>query len=115
MKIVNVEIMTAPNVRRSLTTPGDIRSDIDFQNDINSLLARIEDTQLPWKAVARLMSTGVPERPVAQRRRNSVTMPLRVLDGGGATVNLTTPTLVGRPEGLQVEPQAPRARRVAQR
>src|SRR3954468_19781143 len=89
MKIVNVEIIPAPNVRRSLTTPGDIRSDTDFQNDINSLLARIEDVQLPWKAVARLMSHAAAERPVAQRRRNNVTMQLRVLEGGAATVNLT--------------------------
>jgi hypothetical protein len=114
MKIINVEIMTAPNVRRSLTTPGDVRSDVDFQNDINSLLARIEDVQLPWKAVAHLMSHGIAARPVAQRRRNSVTMPLRILDGGGGTVNLTT-DLVGQSDESEAERQPLPARRVAQR
>jgi len=80
MRTPNVEIVAAPSVRRSLTTPGDIRTDIDFQNDINNLLARMENLPLPWKAVARLMSYDVASRPVAQRRRNSVTLPLRVLD-----------------------------------
>ena len=81
MRTPNVEIVAAPSVRRSLTTPGDIRTDIDFQNDINNLLARMENLPLPWKAVARLMSYDVVSRPVAQRRRNSVTSPLRVLEG----------------------------------
>jgi hypothetical protein len=82
MRTPNVEIVAAPSVRRSLTTPGDIRTDIDFQNDINNLLARMENLPLPWKAVSRLMSYDVAPRSVAQRRRNSVTLPLRVLDGG---------------------------------
>jgi hypothetical protein len=76
MRVPNVEIVAAPGVRRSLTTPGDIRTDIDFQNDINNLLARIENLPLPWKSVARLMSYDVATRQVAQRRRNSVTVPL---------------------------------------
>ena len=84
MRSPNVEIVPAPNVRRSLTTPGDIRTDIDFQNDINNLLARMENLPLPWKPMARLMSYDGAPRPVAQRRRNSVTLPLRVLDGAPA-------------------------------
>ena len=81
MKTSDVEVLSAPNVRRSLTTPGDIRSDICFQNDINSLLARIEEAKQPWTAAARLMSFGAAVEPVAQPKRNSVT-PLRVFDGG---------------------------------
>jgi hypothetical protein len=82
MRSPNIEIVAAPSVRRSLTTPGDIKTEIDFQNDINNLLARIEHLPSPWKAAARLMSYDVAPRSVAQRRRNSVASPLRVLDGG---------------------------------
>lgn len=78
MRVPNVEIVAAPGVRRSLTTPGDIRTDIDFQNDINNLLARIEHLPSPWKSVARLMSYDIPARQVAQRRRNSVAVALDV-------------------------------------
>lgn len=83
MKTVEVEVIPAPSVRRSLTTPGDIRSDIAFQNDINNLLARIEEVKLPWKAAARLVSFGFPGGPVAQPRLTGVIPPLRVFDGGG--------------------------------
>ena len=88
MKTKDVEVLSAPNVRRSLTTPGDIRSDICFQNDINNLLARIEEAKQPWTAASRLVSFGVATEPVAQPKRNSVT-PLRVFDGGA--VNRPTP------------------------
>lgn len=83
MKTVEVEVLPAPSVRRSLTTPGDIRSDIAFQNDINSLLAKIEEVKLPWVAASLLVSYGLPGETVAQPRRSSVISPLRVFDGGG--------------------------------
>jgi hypothetical protein len=82
MRTPNIEIVAAPGVRRSLTVPGDIRTDIDFQNDINNLLARIENLPLPWKPAARMMSYDLATRQVAQRRRNTVTLPLRDLDEG---------------------------------
>jgi hypothetical protein len=85
MRIPDVEVLTAPSVRKSLTTPGDIRSDIDFQNDINNLIARIEGVHVPWKAVARLMSYSAAPRRVAQRRRNNVTPTLRFFDTPSAT------------------------------
>ena len=97
MRTPNIEILAAPSVRRSLTTPGDIRTEIDFQNDINSLIARMDNLPLPWKAAARLMSYDVTPRQVAQRRRNSVTLPLRVLDGGTA----------GEPVALSDAPAGP--------
>jgi|GEM_PF-3193292 len=36
-------IIAAADVRRALVQPGDIRAEVEFQNDINGLLARIED------------------------------------------------------------------------
>jgi hypothetical protein len=82
MKIAEVEVLPAQSVRSSLTTPGDIRSDIAFQNDINNLLARIEEMKLPWTAASLLVSFGAETESVAQPRRPSVTPPLRVFDGG---------------------------------
>jgi hypothetical protein len=35
--------IAAADVRRALVQPGDIRGEIEFQNDINGLLARIDD------------------------------------------------------------------------
>jgi hypothetical protein len=84
MKIAEVLVLPAQNVRSSLTTPGDIRSDIAFQNDINSLLARIEEAKLPWTAASLLVSFGAENEVVAQPRRHSVTPPLRVFDGGAS-------------------------------
>ena len=75
MKIAEVLVLPAQNVRSSLTTPGDIRSDIAFQNDINNLLARIEEVKLPWTAASRLVSFGTEGTVVAQPRRHSVTTP----------------------------------------
>ena len=108
MKTVEVEVIPAPSVRRSLTTPGDIRSDIAFQNDINNLLARIEEVKLPWKAAARLVSFGFPGGTVAQPRLSSVIPPLRVFDGGGgsgtgtATGSASRPAVVAGPAGEPV-------------
>ncbi len=84
MKIAEVLVLPAQNVRSSLTTPGDIRSDIAFQNDINNLLARIEEVKLPWTAASLLVSFGADNEVVAQPRRHTVTPPLRIFDGGAA-------------------------------
>ena len=47
-----VKIVTAAEARRALTD-GDIRSEVAFQNDINTLLARLEETKVPLKALSR--------------------------------------------------------------
>ncbi len=77
MKIAEVLVLPAQNVRSSLTTPGDIRSDIAFQNDINNLLARIEEVKLPWTAASLLVSfgDGAPGRGAteASQRHTDVT------------------------------------------
>ena len=114
MKIAEVLVLPAQNVRSSLTTPGDIRSDIAFQNDINNLLARIEEAKLPWTAASRLVSFGTEPEVVAQPRRQSATPPLRVFDGGAAPTRLTVTE--GRPaEPATVPVAAPPPRRMRRR
>ena len=100
MKIADCLVLPAQNVRSSLTTPGDIRSDIAFQNDINSLLARIEEAKLPWTAASLLVSFGAEGPVVAQPKRHSVTPPLRIFDGGAAAAR------PGVSEARPVEPAA---------
>ena len=46
-----VRIVTAAEARRALTN-GDIRSEVAFQNDINTLLARLEETKVPLRALS---------------------------------------------------------------
>ena len=47
-----VRIVTAAEARRALTK-GDLRSEVAFQNDINTLLARLEETKMPLLALSR--------------------------------------------------------------
>ncbi len=75
-------MVATPAIRRILTQPGDIRSDIDFQNDVNRLLARIEEVRMPWRSAAELCTYAVGPMPQGYQRRNSVRIPLRVFDGG---------------------------------
>jgi hypothetical protein len=107
MKTNDVEVLPAPSVRTALTTPGDIRSDIAFQNDINSLLARIEEAKQPWVAASLLMSFGTAPAVVGQPRRHKVT-PLRVFDGGAVNQMPVSATQVPEPG---VAPQRMRRRR----
>ena len=46
-----VQILTAAEARRALTK-GDIRGEVAFQNDINTLLARLEETKIPLRALS---------------------------------------------------------------
>jgi hypothetical protein len=46
-----VKIVTAAEARRALTD-GDIRSEVAFQNDINTLLARLEERKVPLRALS---------------------------------------------------------------
>ena len=47
-----MRIVTTAEARRALTD-GDIRSEVAFQNDINTLLARLEETKVPLQALSR--------------------------------------------------------------
>ena len=81
----SVRVVAAPSVRRTLTEPGDIRSDVDFQNDVNRLLARMEEARMPWTPAFELRSYAVGPLPDGYRRRNSVRIPLQLFDGGWAS------------------------------
>ena len=98
-------MVAAPAVRRSLTQPGDIRSDVDFQNDVNRLLARIEEARNPWRPAAELCTYAVGPLPDGYRQRNSVRIPLRVFDGGRQ--------MPGAPEPARRAQSAPPAPRYA--
>jgi hypothetical protein len=51
-----VQIVTAAEARRALTK-GDIRDEVAFQNDINTLLARLEEHKVPLQALSRPQPT----------------------------------------------------------
>jgi hypothetical protein len=51
MKKPEIKIVTAAEARQALTS-GDLRSEIAFQNDINTLLACLEETQPALRALA---------------------------------------------------------------
>src|SRR3954451_14492308 len=44
-----MQVVRATEVRRSLTIPGDVRTEVAFQNDINALLARFDEARAPWQ------------------------------------------------------------------
>ena len=50
MSKLETEILAAGEIRRSLTPSGDLRGDIAFQHDVNALLARVEQWQMPWRS-----------------------------------------------------------------
>jgi hypothetical protein len=52
-----VRIVTAAQARRAMTKEGDIRDEVAFQNDINTLLARLEETKVPLRALSRPQPT----------------------------------------------------------
>jgi hypothetical protein len=56
MSYPKIRIVAPAEVRRALTSDGDIRSEIAFQNDINSLLAWFEEFPLPLCALAEIES-----------------------------------------------------------
>jgi hypothetical protein len=54
MNELEIEIVAAVDVRRSFVDPRDIRGDVEFQNDVNALLARVEHLQMPWRSLSAL-------------------------------------------------------------
>jgi hypothetical protein len=109
MRELDVRIVPAAEVRRSLTRAGDIRAEIGFQNDINALLARFDEVRVPWQALAgptptlplsvvadtTPMPSAARPQPAPRFNRIDATVPrLRVLDGGVApTLGLLTVTV----------------------
>lgn len=61
----------ASGVRQALVEPGDIRAEVEFQNDINGMLARMDDA-------STLEAVGGPSEPTTPLSARG----LRVLRGG---------------------------------
>ena len=63
MRELETEILAAGEVRRSMSPKGDLRGDIAFQHDVNALLARVEQWQMPWRSVSDI-SPAPPPNPI---------------------------------------------------
>jgi hypothetical protein len=58
-----IRTLTIQEVRRSLVAWGDIRNDVAFQNDVNSLLAGLERIEPPWRS----LGANLPDTRDARR------------------------------------------------
>lgn len=81
MKLPIFDFVEATSVRRAVVADGDIRGDIGFQNDINVMLARLDD------ANPGLQALGWVREPVVETRRGGARhriaeRALRAIDGG---------------------------------
>ena len=59
MNLSICKFVAAPLVRRTLIVRGDVRADVAFQNDINAMMAQIEEDPVPFRSVASLTSYSV--------------------------------------------------------
>ena len=59
MNLSVCEFVAASLVRRTLIIRGDVRADVAFQNDINALMAQIEEEPVPFHSVSGLTSYSV--------------------------------------------------------
>jgi hypothetical protein len=60
MREMHSQRLAARDVRRSLTASGDVRGEIAFQNDVNSLLAALERKLPPWEAAGGAEPSPAP-------------------------------------------------------
>jgi hypothetical protein len=83
MKELETVIVTAGEVRRRLADGRDVRGDVDFQNDVNALLARVEYLQMPWRSLSDLEPAPLPSAIVPDATPLPVARPQRAptLDG----------------------------------
>lgn len=51
MKLMDFDFVEIASVRRAVVPPGDIRGDIAFQNDINTIMASLDGRNPPLKAL----------------------------------------------------------------
>jgi hypothetical protein len=66
MSKLETAILTAAQVRRSMTPDGDLRGDIAFQHDVNALLARVEQWQMPWRSASDISPAPLPSPIVSE-------------------------------------------------
>jgi hypothetical protein len=85
--------MAATEVRRSLTADGDLRSEVDFQNDVNALLARVEQWQMPWRSLSDLSPAPLASAITA----DATPLPVRV----GPSIGRLVPIVVDTPPTLR--------------
>jgi hypothetical protein len=64
----DTEILDTRKVRRQLAARGDIRGEVALQNDVNSLLARLEREVPPWVAMEGVAPMPDGEEPIALPR-----------------------------------------------
>jgi hypothetical protein len=83
MRELETAILAANEVRRTLTDGRDVRGDVDFQNDINALLARVEYLQMPWRSLSDLSPAPLPSAIVSDATPLPVVNRTRTLDGIG--------------------------------
>jgi hypothetical protein len=60
MKLPEFNFVQTARVRRAVVSEGDIRGDIEFQNDINLLLARMEGSNPPLQALDLVREAVTP-------------------------------------------------------
>jgi hypothetical protein len=84
MRELEIERVEAGKVRRTLTQASDIRGDVEFQNDVNALLARVEHLQMPWRSLSDLNPAPLTSAIVADNTPLPVARPgARALAGIG--------------------------------
>ena len=60
MNLVNYDVVSATAIRRALVRPNDLREDVAFQNDVNRLMATLQERLTPMRALGWF---GDPSRP----------------------------------------------------
>lgn len=62
MRTYDSDFLRTAQIRRALVSPGDIRSEVEFQNDVNCLLARLQEKIPPLQALGWFPSIPAEER-----------------------------------------------------
>jgi len=93
MKELEIEIVAAAEVRRSLTDAGDIRGVVAFQNDVNALLARFEHLQVPWRSLADLNPAPLASAITA----DTTPLPVKTSRKPAPVIGKLAPLVVTRP------------------
>jgi hypothetical protein len=75
MRELETEVVAASEVRGALTHERDIRGLVDFQNDVNALLARVEQMQMPWRSLSDLEPAPLASAIVADTTPLPVAIP----------------------------------------
>jgi len=86
---IGTRVVAAAEVRGALTGKGDLRAEVDYQNDVNALLARVEQWQMPWRSLSDISPPTFPS-PI---RAEATPLPVRV----GPYIGRLVPLVVDQP------------------